>query len=49
MPIVRRMAGGAAVTIPSSLVDQYRSKGWVVDEKPKPKTPRRKPASDESE
>ena len=46
MPVVRRRKGGAAVTVSDDVVDQYRAKGWVVDEKPRPA--RRKPA-DETE
>lgn len=49
MPIVRRNKGGAAVTIAPDLVEQYRARGWVVDEKPKPKPARRKPSTDESD
>lgn len=42
MPVVRMKAGGAAVTVSDDQVDGYRSKGWVVDEKPKQKPSRRK-------
>ena len=49
MPVARMRAGGAAVTIAPDLVEQYRARGWVVDEKPKPKPARRKPSTDESE
>lgn len=49
MPVVRIKADGAAVTVSDSQVDQYRSKGWVVDEKPKSAPSRRKIKTDESE
>lgn len=44
MPIVRRNKSGAAVTVSDEVVDQYRAKGWIVDEKPRPS--RRKTADD---
>lgn len=47
MPIVRRKADGAAVTVSDEQVDAYRTKGWIVDEKPK--QARGKSKSDESE
>lgn len=46
MPVVRMKTGGAAVTVSDDQVEGYRSKGWVVDEKPKQKSPRRKPAAE---